>query len=93
MFSKTHIVQKFSDTTLNMKKYRPPMTRKITETNSVNSSNVLGLQRVNQYTILKQLGQGAYGGVFLAIEPQDDPFKEDKQYAIKIIEKSKVGRV
>lgn len=54
------------------------MTRKITQTTSVNSSKCLGLQRVNQYTLIKEIGKGAYGGVFLAIEPSQDPLKDDK---------------
>ena len=73
------------------------MTRKITETNSVNSSKCLGLQRVNQYTLIKEIGKGAYGGVFLsvflAIEASTDPLKDDKQYAVKVIKKSIASRL
>jgi serine/threonine protein kinase len=66
------------------------MARKVTKTDSVTSTKSFGLQRINQYTLLKKVGLGAFGEVYMAIEPAKNPMDIDKTYAVKIIKKSKI---
>ena len=66
------------------------MARKVTRTESVKSHKAFGLQRVNQYTLLKKVGMGAFGEVHMAIEPAKNPEDDDPTYAVKIINKSKI---
>ena len=56
-----------------VKKYRPPMSRKVTRTESCNSRKTQsGMRKINQYFLIEKLGVGAYGDVFKAIEPSKD---------------------
>ena len=66
------------------------MTRRVTRTESVNSRKAFGLTRVNQYTLLKKVGTGAFGEVFMAIEPSKRSDLPDKTYAVKIINRNKL---
>lgn len=51
-------------------KYRPPMSRKLTRTDSCCSTKTpFGMRKVNQYILIEKLGVGAYGDVFKVIEP------------------------
>jgi len=70
--------------------YRPPMCRAVTRTESVSSSRAFGITKVNQYTLLKKVGLGAFGDVFMGIEPAKKSHENDKTFAIKIVKKSKI---
>ena len=66
------------------------MTRRLTRTESVNSRKAFGLTKVNQYTLLKKVGTGAFGEVFMAIEPSKRSDYLDKTYAVKMINRNKL---
>ena len=56
-------------------KYRPPMSRKLTRTDSCCTSKTpFGMRKVNQYVLMEKLGVGAYGDVFKVIEPSTQNF-------------------
>jgi serine/threonine protein kinase len=63
-----------------IKQYRPPMHRRITETYSMTSMKHLGLQKMNQYTIIKKIGNGQYGEVFLCNNGE-------KNFAMKVLKR------
>jgi hypothetical protein len=60
---------------MSIQKYRPPMSRKVTRTDSCCSSRTpFGMRKINQYIMIEKLGVGAYGDVYKVIEPSKDNF-------------------
>ena len=66
------------------------MSRTLTRTDSCTSVKTpLGIRKVNQYLLIKSVGEGAYGEVFMAVNPSN----EEKEFAIKMIKKSRIPKL
>ena len=58
-----------------LKGYRPSMSRKVTRTESCCSVKApFGMRKINEYLLVKKIGVGAYGDVFLAVKPDQEDF-------------------
>jgi len=71
------------------------MKRRVSMVSSANSTKSFGLTKINQYVLIKQIGVGAYGQVYLGVSTETNPVTksaEEKSFAIKIIKKSKLKR-
>jgi hypothetical protein len=60
---------------MSIKKFRAPMSRKVTRTESCTSVKTpFGLRKVNQYIQVKKIGVGAYGDVYMVIDPSKENY-------------------